>query len=677
MATFQDGSQGNFEGHPTPFTAYAQDRSRSTPDHWMDAAGNPIDEALFTRWKTAAPAQTRGDDLSAQWRAGAKSVFGQEGRHDTPETEQWADAVALAATTTYKNALAAGKSEEEARALGEAAYQHETSAIAAHLKVPDTTKPVTGEASPVANPASPDAAAGNGAVTGGDKEDALKQYRDAIAKANAQYGDVLTHVPTPTPGMGVTKVKSVVDPTKTVLINGANLDPAMAARVNGASLDPSLAIETGRVGPISTATATAAKAEGTTLDEAQQAEIRKLQLANNADLQATVRGEGAGQAAAAARLKAALLQTSANASGLAAQARGADRASALRQAVLKGSDDALAAGFKIEELNAADRLAAQGQLTTSLQGTRATDVDIAAKKASLEQERKLLQAQLENAINGGNRDAENATRLKMADLEQRSNEADALARNTIQTTNLTNKQRAEEANAIAVNSDRQKQADLKQAAEKANQEAQNTAQARDDEQRYGAQVDNNKTGIEVSRLTEEQRIANERLKLDASKAATDAAQGLLNEDQRQQTLALAKKQAALAEQQFKAARTDADRAAAAADRDFWAKVIASVTQGAVSAVAASDERVKRNIAPVKKGDLAELAHAVRRSLSTFEYEGGAGPPGERAGVMAQALEKTRLGKAAVIDEGGMKKVNYALLATMMAAANVKARKGAA
>jgi len=187
-----------------------------------------------------------------------------------------------------------------------------------------------------------------------------------------------------------------------------------------------------------------------------------------------------------------------------------------------------------------------------------------------------------------------------------------------------------------------------------------------------AQTTRNDQGLRAQGQGEDQRIANERLKLDASKAATDAAQGLLTENARQEQIAFAREQLRNAQNQ--------------ADRQFWGQIITSLLSGAASvgaaaapgAVATSDMRAKENIEPVKPGDLNALAQSVRKSLATWNYKRAEdGPAGERAGPMAQDIEKTRLGKTVVSErEDGTKQVNYAQLATLLAAATVKARKQA-
>ena len=185
--------------------------------------------------------------------------------------------------------------------------------------------------------------------------------------------------------------------------------------------------------------------------------------------------------------------------------------------MLAANQAALDGGSKVAELQAATALQAQGQLASALQGVRGQDVDVAAKKAALEQERKNLQAQLDQARAAGDQNAINAAQTKMAELDQRTREFNA-------------------------------------------SEA-NKAQARSEDQSFQAQDINNQTGLEVSRLTEEQRIANEKLKLEASEAATRAAKGLLDENDRKAQLDLAHRKI--------------QEAKDAADKAFWQGIVTS------------------------------------------------------------------------------------------------------
>jgi hypothetical protein len=85
-----------------------------------------------------------------------------------------------------------------------------------------------------------------------------------------------------------------------------------------------------------------------------------------------------------------------------------------------------------------------------------------------------------------------------------------------------------------------------------------------------AQTTRNDQGLRAQGQDEDQRIANERLKLDASKAATDAAAGLLNENERQAQLKLAYDKLNLAVDQ--------------AEKSFWRGIITSLISRVAGAV---------------------------------------------------------------------------------------------
>jgi hypothetical protein len=435
-------------------------------------------------------------------------------------------------------------------------------------------------------------------VAPADMKLALDQYRDAIDQARVQYTAILGHEPAPSPSEVLSMpTGSTVDTSKV-----AEVSPAQRLQ---AEMERRTAVQ------------------GATLQTGQADQARAQQQQNIKDLQATAQGAGAGQQAANARLQLALQRSSQLASGMAAQARGSERRGLRREAGIQAGERNLEGALGLEAQAAQERMAAQGQLGQQLQATRTTDVDIAAKKADLDAQKKTLQAQLDAARAANDQNAVNTLNQKMAELDQRTREVNA--------------------------------------------QATNAAQARQEDQAFQGQKLDIDRGLEVSKLTEEQRVANERLKLDASKAAQDAAQGLLTENARQEQLAFARQQLQQAKDQ--------------ADRQFWGQLITSLlsgvaTVGASAATATSDVRMKENIEPVRSSDLSALAKAVRSSLATWTYKQGRGEPeGEKAGPMAQDLEKTRLGRTVLSErEDGVKQVNYAQLATLLAAATVKARK---
>jgi len=90
--------------------------------------------------------------------------------------------------------------------------------------------------------------------------------------------------------------------------------------------------------------------------------------------------------------------------------------------------------------------------------------------------------------------------------------------------------------------------------------------------------------------------------------------------------------------------------------------------GATAAAAFSDERLKTNIEPISKDDLGEMKKHLK--AYAYNYKSSEHGSGDWVGIMAQDLEKSKLGKTLVIeDENGhktidLKKVLSMFLATM-------------
>jgi hypothetical protein len=226
-------------------------------------------------------------------------------------------------------------------------------------------------------------------------------------------------------------------------------------------------------------------------------------------------------------------------------------------------------------------------------------------------------------------------------------------------------------------------ADLDQETAKANQAAENAARDANANRSVTTQTTNNTQALQAQDQDEKQRVEATKLRLDAQKALEASGQGLLNEAQRQEQLAIAKQQLAIAERELAEAirsnRKQEEIAEKQANRQFWGQLIASIAGGGATvgaaAITKSDERAKEDIEPAAAADLDALADAVAKSVATFKYKRGEGPPGERAGVMAQDLERTRLGEAVVSEtDDGSKAVDYGALATLLAAAVIKSRK---
>lgn len=93
--------------------------------------------------------------------------------------------------------------------------------------------------------------------------------------------------------------------------------------------------------------------------------------------------------------------------------------------------------------------------------------------------------------------------------------------------------------------------------------------------------------------------------------------------------------------------------------------------GGGAGVLASDERVKENISEVSKDEIKELKETIK--AVKFNYKESAYGEGDFVGVMAQDLEKSKLGKTIVFeDKDGVKKIDtnkaISLLLAMIAEA---------
>lgn len=80
--------------------------------------------------------------------------------------------------------------------------------------------------------------------------------------------------------------------------------------------------------------------------------------------------------------------------------------------------------------------------------------------------------------------------------------------------------------------------------------------------------------------------------------------------------------------------------------NFGINTAGNVASDIASMVSMSDERLKTNIAP-GGGAASQLAGSL--DPKAFDYMPGAGPPGNRVGVMAQQLEQTPQGASLVVD----------------------------
>lgn len=494
-------------------------------------------------------------------------------------------------------------------------------------------------------------------------------------------------------------------------------DAVAAGAINPALVTPAQRLQA--------ATQAATQVQGTTLDTGQADESRTAATQALQSLQATSRGEGAAQVRSDAQLKTDLAKVAAAASGAARAARGSERKGALIQTTLQAGEQGAQAVAANAAKNADIALAAQQTVGTQAQGNRAQDLAQAAKRADLEAQQRTLQAQLDAARAAGDAGREQDIRTKMADLDQAmkalnagatnaANEAAAGRSTAVSLANAGEKNKAEEGgaarfadmsktNAGFINTAGENDAARRLAAatttagirtdvDKTNVANQTTVDTQNADRlqrgdtanadrRLQAGIANNAGALAANVAGSNQDIAQAKLRMDAQDAIERSAKGLLDENERQAQLAIARQQLQLAQQ-----RGDRE-----AEQSWFDKISSLVTTvGTVAkvvapvAAVASDIRLKTNIKKASAEDLGELAKALRDSASTWDYRTDKAPDlpeGPQTGFMAQAIQGTKLGKGLVSKRSdGYLQVgvgDLAKMAALLAAHNITEKKGRA
>lgn len=323
-----------------------------------------------------------------------------------------------------------------------------------------------------------------GAVTSEDVKAGTQVYRDAIAQGSDVYNRIRNYVPDPT----------AFDFFKQNRVTPQNV---AASTITGLS---------------------------TPLEGIRQEETR-VEGTDLRDLQATARGEGAGQQAARARMDQLLFRQGQQASGQVQGARGYERRGLRRALLGQQAEQTIAAGKAMAEVDATTSLQAQQQL------------------ANFDARRKELQANLDSARRSGDAERIQQAEKDMADFEQETKKFNAQQTQNAATTNAANTQ--------------------------------------------AAQATNLTQGIQaIGQDFDTWKQTNE-LALSAQKAVEDSARGLLNEDQRQQMLTMARRQLANAEKEYEENKARADRQEQARNASqrmqFWGTVITSLVAYGVTA----------------------------------------------------------------------------------------------
>jgi hypothetical protein len=365
----------------------------------------------------------------------------------------------------------------------------------------------------------------------------------------------------------------------------------------------------------------AVKVSGTGFNAEIDDQARKRQINNLNDLEATARGEGAGQQAALARMRLALQRSGQQASGMIQQARGYERRGLRRAELLRRGEAAVQAETQNQAQNAQERQTAQAQVGTQAGAIRTTDVDAESKRAEFTARRNELQANLDSARAANDQNAINDFTKKLADLQSEEKQFNATQRQDISKSNADR--------SVEVQS---KNADLYQ---------------------------------------EDQRV-----KIDADKAKRDAAQGLLTEAQRQEQIRIAQQMQKRWEIEYRDARDDAARARAQDKVQFWAGLAAQFLGTVVpKPPGAAQGGLVDEPTLVAEGEHDELVIPVTGVTPALRKALAVESKPFQSPVPVAALLKAALSQQAPIEDERMP-TDWGRVIAVLAPSNNRARKGA-
>lgn len=207
-----------------------------------------------------------------------------------------------------------------------------------------------------------------------------------------------------------------VAPINAPNIRDVNLNPAVMQQAAGsapierytaASIDPT------QMGPA--ATAEAAPVQRTTLNTGLANGVRDQQIADVGLVRNLAMGNG--PSAAGDEFSLALDAIANEQMGAAAQARGADKVALQNQAIAAIGRQGMLAAKERAATKAREMQMGIAQLPGAMSQIRGQDVTVATQMADLDQQAKLLEAQLQTAVASGNRDAVNQINQARAQLD--------------------------------------------------------------------------------------------------------------------------------------------------------------------------------------------------------------------------------------------------------------------
>lgn len=506
------------------------------------------------------------------------------------------------------------------------------------------------------------------------------QATAALATAIQAQGSAPVNAATITP----TQMAALVQAQGSAPVNAATMTPAQIAAY----------IEAQKGGPIDPGVAIAAHSKAAQADPSVRAALAKYDTSNELAARSNQEGlvsglqgaiAGTDPSVAAILLRQATDRNIANQYALAASSPGMSAGLAQRQAMMGAADLNSKAAADNAILRAKEITDARAQLAEVLGAQRTADINVATTQYTGEQgvnsdfakaqnDRSNLNAQLLNTSNISN--ASNDTNVSQSNAQNRTtvNTTAASLANAIEIANANNREThnekqadlindAAKTNVGSLNSTNQfnatqlqqnnqynagqantydyNQANLTQDANKSNQKSYNdtnqfnaTQLQQLNEYNTGQTNDisktnaNNQTNVNqtntTAQLTQQQIDALARQ--NAAKNAIDTSGQVITG------------QVGLAEAQARAAEAQAKKDANTTE--LWTKLGTAIV---------SDGRLKKNIKPAEP-DIAELLSAIEGREKSFRYKDPTEPgtaDGERFGLMAQDLERSRAGKALV------------------------------
>jgi len=446
-------------------------------------------------------------------------------------------------------------------------------------------------------------------------------------------------------------------------------DLGQVERFAGATLSPAERITAATVGPAFTI-------DAAQIDRAGGDPYRTKQLALADALERQARGEG--PSLAQLQLQAAGDRLIANQRAVIASQRGVNPGLALRtasrgagdlgaqlaqQAVIarlqeqRSAQEQLgavtASGQSIEAQIAANQAAL---VQASAQGNQQAINALTAERAQLEQQASLanqaagnraaeVQAGLAQQAGLANQAATNQRQVEQGEINLRADLANQIAENTRGTNQASLDQSTNVFNAGQANTRTLQQATLEQAATQGNQSAVNTSKLTQGSINAGVSQAEIAAGAQIAAANAAANAAITAANIGANASTTNAAINAATNLGNQGA------------QQGGAAET-AGSNATASNNQSGAQITGSLIQagGSVGAALASDERLKKDVKPAGR-DVRAFLDALDAESYRYKNPGRDGK-GEKVGVMAQDLEKTKSGKSMVEDTPDGKHVNF-------------------